>query len=218
MFPQFPQNKQGGCLYISDKKLEQIAEEFSQELEAIHQQYHEEPYNELEALLMMALEREFLVTIAYHEERMLERLEQLPISESLRDILHQALIWVWKDEEMHAIYTRGLLLRQKRGWQRLAIWMQIIKGAIGGWSSSVRHHIPWKQAPFSSFIAWFFTTTGKLLGMVPRKMAPYLNNTRFDEFCRFHVAAEITAEMGWKAIAKLGKQMLFLNIVRPSKF
>ena len=53
------------------------------------------------------MEREQIVSIAYRDELIQRRLDSLPLAADVRDIVHQGIAWAWKDEEMHAIYTRN---------------------------------------------------------------------------------------------------------------
>jgi hypothetical protein len=38
-----------------------------------------------------------------------------PIPQDVRTLIHHALVWAWKDEEMHAIYIRGAIGDWQRG-------------------------------------------------------------------------------------------------------
>jgi len=49
-------------------------------------------------LCLLALEREEIVSVAYREERMVKRLQSMPIAQELRNIVHHALLWAWQDE------------------------------------------------------------------------------------------------------------------------
>ena len=51
------------------------------------------------------------VAVAYREHLIGSRLAKLPVSDEVRALVQNALLWVWKDEEMHTIYIRGALLR-----------------------------------------------------------------------------------------------------------
>lgn len=34
----------------------------------------------------------------------------MPLAEAVRDLIRHAMVWVWKDEEMHTAYIRGVVL------------------------------------------------------------------------------------------------------------
>ena len=59
-----------------------------------------------------ALEREQIVAVAYREESVAGRVDDLAISDELRAVVRQTLVWIWKDEELHAEFLRGILLQR----------------------------------------------------------------------------------------------------------
>ena len=70
-----------------------VYDQFAQELESLQRKYADRPRDELIALCLMALEREELVTVGYHEDLMNRRLESMPLSEPVRELIRHALIW-----------------------------------------------------------------------------------------------------------------------------
>jgi hypothetical protein len=96
-----------------------VYDEFERTLEAWRVKYAGQPRREILRLCLIALEREELVTIAYREGVLLQRLAAMPIPQDVRTLIHHALVWAWKDEEMHAIYnsTTGVCPRPRsRAW------------------------------------------------------------------------------------------------------
>src|SRR4051794_35864159 len=71
------------------------------------------------ALLLLGLERERVVAVGYRDDALAERLAATRLPPEVRDALAHALLRVWKDEEMHARYLHGLLLRQRALGTRL---------------------------------------------------------------------------------------------------
>src|SRR5947207_1367452 len=69
------------------------------------------PEREMRQLLLLAMEREELVSVGYREGIFARRLSSMPVTDELRDLVSHALVWTWRDEEMHAVYLRGALLR-----------------------------------------------------------------------------------------------------------
>src|SRR5262245_24294327 len=110
-----------------------VYEEFEQELAVMREKYATAPHREIIRLLLLALEREEIGSVGYREEAIRRRLETLPISEELRDLIHHALLWAWKDEQMHAIYLRGAILKLGSRRLKLLAFMNQFAGAIGGW-------------------------------------------------------------------------------------
>src|SRR6202000_460831 len=68
------------------------------------------PEAERSRLLLLAPEREQIVAVAYNEEAVAGRVAELDVGERARALIRQPLVWIWKDEQLHAEFTRGLLL------------------------------------------------------------------------------------------------------------
>ncbi len=189
----------------------ELYDEFEQELASWQARYQGFPEREVEKLLLLALEREQLVTVAYRSELMRDRLRELGIDPELEAAFTQALAWAWKDEEMHAIYTRGLLLKWGSFTLRVRAFVQQMAGAIAGWSSSVQQHVRWSRAPLSRALAGTIATVGRILGKVPRGVRNDLRFLSFREFCRLQVDAERTAAACWNRLSELGPEISRLD-------
>src|ERR1700733_899531 len=61
-------------------------------------------------LLRLALEREQIVAVAYREEAVAGRVAELDVGAAARALIRQTLMWIWKDEQLHFEFMRGLLL------------------------------------------------------------------------------------------------------------
>jgi len=182
-----------------------ISQEFERQLKQWRVQYAENPRMEMIRLCLLALEREEIVSVAYREAKMVKRLQSMPIAQELRNIVHHALLWAWKDEEMHAIYIRGMILKLGSRRLRTVAYLRQMAGALGGWASSVRQHVRWKDAPISYVLASLTTWSGFLLGQVPREVHQYLNYGSFRQFCLFNVDAEETARLCWSRLSDLAQ-------------
>src|SRR3954471_11134048 len=88
-----------------------IYDEFERELARLRAENEKTPRRELTRLFLLALEREEIVTIAYREQSIAARLATMPLAADARELIRHALVWAWKDEEMHAIYIRGAIFR-----------------------------------------------------------------------------------------------------------
>lgn len=124
----------------------EVVEEFEQTLARIHARHRDDPRRELTSLLILAMEREQLVSIAYRDELIQRRLATLSLAPDVREIFRHGIAWAWKDEEMHAIYTRGLLLRIGTPWIRSRAVIAQVAGAVAGWVSSVQQHARWSRS------------------------------------------------------------------------
>ena len=186
--------------------MEQLRDNFISSLEAIRERYRHDPKRELEHLLLMALEREEIVSIAYREARLEACIDQLPIPDATRKIVRSALIWIWKDEEMHTTYVRSVLAQSARRISRWRIVIVQCAGAIGGWSSSVLHHGTWRYSPVSRAAAKLVMVAGSIAGKVPSGILSRLKDQTFRNFCDFNIDAEITAELCWRRILELAHE------------
>jgi uncharacterized protein (DUF362 family) len=191
---------------------------FQRELDSWANRYADSPEREMVALCLLALEREELVAIAYHEDLIAQRLASMPVSNEIREIIQHALVWAWKDEEMHAIYVRGALLKIGNWNLRLQTFCRQMAGAIGGWAASVRQHVRWRKAPFSRTCATALTGVGSLFGKVPSEIRQHLSYGPFRNFCSFNVEAEKTAWLCWKRMAELAEKIPGLPASTVSDF
>jgi hypothetical protein len=183
-----------------------VFEEFEAQLASWDKEYAGRPDDHLIRLCLLALEREEIVSIAYREDRIMARLARMPLEESIRRIIHHALLWAWKDEEMHAIYIRGAIFRLGSRALRARALAKQTAGAVGGWSSAVMQHLPWTRAPFSRAFASALTATGSWTGQVPEDVKKHLNYGPFRDFCLFNVDAEHTAAACWRRMTELSQE------------
>ena len=180
-----------------------VYDEFVRELADWRRRYANQPRQEMIQLFLLALEREELVSVGYRESAIVRRLQTMPLEDDVRDLIRHALLWLWKDEEMHAIYMRGILLKMGSLRLRAEAFARQMAGAIGGWSASVRQHARWSDAPFSRAIATGLTRLGSLMGKVPRDVREHLQYGPFRNFCLFNVDAEDTAELCWTRLVEI---------------
>jgi uncharacterized protein (DUF362 family) len=192
-----------------------IYDQFELELASLDRTYARDPRGLMIQLFLLALEREEIVSVGYHEVLIAARLDSLPISEQEREIVRHALLWIWKDEEMHAIYIRGAIFKVGTLPLRARALMRQLAGALGGWSSSVRQHVPWSDAPVSRAVATLLTWTGSLAGKVPSSVRQHLRYRSFRDFCRFNVDAEKTAWLCWDRLIELtsGQKLMLPSLV-----
>lgn len=180
-----------------------VYENFERELATWDRKYANSPADKLIALCLLALEREEIVAIGYREDLISRRLSTMRISGDAREIIKHALLWAWKDEEMHAIYIRGAIFRLGNWFLRARAFGRQVGGAIAGWSASIRQHVPWSTAPLSRGAATLLTAIGSLLGKVPEEVRMHLAYGPFRDFCLFNVDAEKTAWLCWKRMAEV---------------
>lgn len=183
-----------------------IYDEFINELHKIATEYRGQPARELDRLLQLALEREELVTTAYRASFLRQNIDRLQVDDDLKAIFRQAFIWIWKDEDMHTVYTRGALLKTGSYAHKIKTFISQIQGFIGGWSGSIVQHLSWKQAPVSLALAKLILSFGKISGKIPKEIRNELKHGTFKNFCAFNMDAENTAKVCWERIIALAKQ------------
>jgi hypothetical protein len=118
-----------------------VYDECARQLDRWRRQYADRPNQEIVRLFLFALEREEIVSVAYREALIYRRLQAMPIPPEARQIIHHALIWTWKDEEMHAIYIRGAIFKLGNPPLRGLAFLRQLAGVTGGWAGSVRQHV-----------------------------------------------------------------------------
>jgi uncharacterized protein (DUF362 family) len=192
---------------ISERRLGVIYEQFERELAAGRSRHAGNPRREMIRLLLLGLEREEIVAVGYREALIARRLETMPIGPQLRELVQHALTWAWKDEEMHAIYLRGAILRLGSRSLRARAYLRQVAGAIAGWSSSVQQHVRWRQAPVARSLAATIAGIGSLTGQVPRDVRQYLRYGAFRDFCLFNVDAELTARLCYDRMVELAPEL-----------
>jgi len=188
-----------------------VYDSFESELDSWSRKYAGRPRQQMIRLFLLALEREEIVSVGYHEELMAARLNVMPISDDEREIIRHALLWTWKDEEMHAIYIRGVIFKLGSFPLRVRAFIRQMAGALGGWSTSVRQHVRWSDAPLSRALATLVTWTGLITGKVPRGVRQHLSYRSFREFCLFNVDAEKTAWLCWNRLIQLTSEQPLLQ-------
>jgi len=188
----------------------EIYDQFELELASLGRKYAGHPRRQMLRLFLLALEREEIVSVGYREEMIAARLNTMPISEQEREIIRHALLWIWKDEEMHAIYIRGAIFKVGAFPLRARALVRQLAGALGGWSTSVRQHVRWSDAPLSRTVATLLTWTGSLTGKVPPDVRQHLRYSSFRDFCLFNVDAEKTAWLCWQRLIELTSGQPFM--------
>ncbi|MHB2016425.1 MAG: DUF362 domain-containing protein [Candidatus Xenobia bacterium] len=186
-----------------------VYDEFVQQLEELARRWEGRPHEELLELLLMALEREELVSVAYGSNGLRERLAAMSISAEARDLLARAMQWIAQDEAMHAIWVRGALLRLPELRFCLRAQLQQVTGAVGGWMVAVEQHVPAGRAPLARLLARLLFLVARLLGKTPRAVdSDHLRYLSFRDYCRFNIEAEATAELCWQRVQQMQQQLL----------
>ena len=159
-------------------------------------QYAGDPDGERQQLWLFALEREQIVAVAYREGAVGERLELLPVAADIRALVRQTLVWIWKDEELHAEYLRGLLLARRGLMASLVVYGRQLQGALSGWVSATEHHVRAEEGRLRIGAAGLLVAAAGALGRIPPVLQRELHYQTFRRYCVLNVALEATAELG----------------------
>ena len=132
------------------------------------------PGAERSRLLLLALEREQIVAVAYREEAVAGRVAELDVGDQARALIRQTLVWIWKDEQLHAEFTRGLLLEAGGLGSSLVVYGRQVQGTLSGWTSSTATNRMVRSAPLRTGAAGVLVAAAK----VARRMPPERGNGR----------------------------------------
>jgi len=191
---------------------------FERQLATWQWRYAGRPEAEMLRLCLLALEREENVAVAYNETVLGRRLRGLGLPDNVAALMRDALRRVWKDEEWHTIYVRGLLRSLRRPLVSAHACFQQAAGALGGWTVAVRQHRRWVDAPVSRAAATLVTWAGELTGRVPPEVRRRLDYCSFRDFCRYNVETEGTAWLCWQRLTELAADVAELADGRVDDF
>ncbi len=181
----------------------EVYEQFVQELDRWREKYRGRPRAEIVHLLLLALEREAIVAVAYRDYMLTRRVRAMPLPGEVQELIRHAMIWAWKDEEMHAIYIRGVIFKLGSTSLRFRALFRQMSGVAGGWAGSVQQHRRWSSAPLSRSLATFITWAGIVTGQVPPEVLKYLRYGSFRAFCLFNIDAEKTAGLSYQRMLEI---------------
>src|SRR5439155_1051400 len=183
----------------------QIYEESARQLARWRDRYRERPDRERRRLWLLALEREQVVSIAYRESAIADRIARMPLAEEVRDLIRHAMVWVWKDEEMHTAYIRGVVLHRGDPVLQAVAYGEQVLGAVSGWAAAVEQHTQFRDAPVSVALASVLALGGRVTGKLTKVLRRALEYGPFRQFCAFNVELERSAELCWARLVDLAE-------------
>ena len=172
-------------------------------LDGWNAEYADRPQLERQCLLLLALEREQIVAVAYREEAVAGRVAALDIGEDARDLVRQTLIWTWKDEQLHAEYLRGELLRAPGLFSTAVVYGRQIQGALSGWTSATSNLRDARTTPFRAGAAGILVAAAGLTGQIPPVLRHELRYQTFHRYCQLNIALEASAELAYRRLVEL---------------
>ena len=113
-------------------------------------------------------------------------------------------MWIWKDEQLHAEFVRGALLRAGGLGPAAVVYGRQLQGALSGWTSATSNHRDARTAPFRAGAAGLLVAVGAATGQVPPVLRRELRYQTFRHYCRLNVALEASAELAYRRLVEAG--------------
>jgi hypothetical protein len=161
------------------------------------------PGAERERLLLLALEREQIVAVAYREEAVAGRVAELDVGAAARALIRQTLMWIWKDEQLHFEFMRGLLLGSGSLTSTLVVYGRAVQGTLSGWTSSTATGLEARSAPLRTGAAGALIAVASGLHRMPAALARELRYQTFRRYCALNVALEASAEYAYRRLVQV---------------
>jgi Domain of unknown function (DUF362) len=188
---------------VDDDLIETICGDVREILAEWDHKYADRPAVLARKLWLLALEREQIVVVAYRDDTVMQRVNQLDIPDDLRAVIRQTLAWIWKDEEMHVDYARSRLAKGRRPVPTAVIFGRQLVGAFSGWVSATSNHVDRAQDPARAFVAKTIVTAGRVTKRIPAQLAKELSHHQtFRGYCALNVALEESAALGYELLMK----------------
>ena len=206
-----------------DDEVGTILAECTELLAELREEFRGDPLGEYRRLVMLALEREQLVSYAYREEILAKRLAQLVAPVDVVGLLNHAFTQLWRDEEAHTVLTRAALLERGRGTGLTRASIEQAAGWLAGWSSALKHHVPRSSAPLRSLMVDGLSAGARMVGKLSPDLRAELRLKSFRDFCLYNIDAEETAELCWQRLIELERELhdvdteLFERIAREER-
>jgi uncharacterized protein (DUF362 family) len=175
------------------------------QLKLLRRQCAGRPDVERSKLLLLALEREQIVAVAYREEAVAGRVAELDVGDQARALIRQTLVWIWKDEQLHAELTRGLLLEAGGLASALVVYGRQVQGALSGWTSSTATNRMARSAPVRTGAAGALVAAAKVARRMPPALAAELRYQTFHKYCALNVALEASAEYAYRRLVEVAR-------------
>lgn len=156
-----------------------------------------------ERMLLLALEREQTATVAYSEKMVAARIADLPVDDATREAVRRVVLWVHRDEALHAQYLRGRLLQTRKAKPAAVILAHQIVGGVGGWVGAVSHHQKPERFSIERLVSRTAIVGARWARRIPDGLYDELTYRGFRRFCLLNVALEETAVLSYERMADL---------------
>ncbi len=161
------------------------------------------PQRQRDGFLTYALEREQVVDFVYSESATADLIGALDVDEPTRDVVRRAILWLQRDEALHAQYLRGRLLRSRRPRAWAPVFATQAVGLIGGWCSSVSPRHTDDAFGLRRLAARSVLWAGSMLGQLPSELFEALRRPGFEAFCDTNLLLEESAIMAYERLLRI---------------
>src|SRR5262245_34360526 len=152
-----------------------------------------DPGRELIEHLLVAVQRERVAAVGYDTVKLGDRLASAPLPDDARRLIQRAITQIWIDENQHARYVLGVLLRQRELLVQLGAHAEDLEGGVGGWLTAVLQHTTWSEAPILRLTAVVLGAAARLANRIPPSVEGALVHAPLRDWCAFSADAEQSA-------------------------
>lgn len=162
--------------------------------------------------LLVAVQRERIAAVGYDTVKLGERLSAAPLPDDARRMIHRAITQIWIDENQHARYILGVLLKQCDVLVRLGARSEDLEGGVGGWMTAVLQHTTWSDAPIMRLTAAVLGAAARLARRIPPSVESALVLAPLREWCAFSADAEQSAVLSFGRMIELARDARGLEL------
>ena len=196
----------GALVNTGDTDLEAVLlEDVGGMLDRWRREFAGRPDAERARLLLLALEREQIVAVAYREEAVAGRVAALEVGTAVRALIRQTLMWIWKDEQLHFEFMRGLLLESGGLASALVVYGRAVQGTLSGWTSATATGLEASSAPLRTGAAGALIAVAGATHRMPPALARELRYQTFRRYCALNVALEASAEFAYRRLVQVAR-------------
>ena len=177
-----------------------------------------DPTRELIEHLLVAVQRERIAAVGYDTVMLGERLARAPMPDEGRRIIHRAITQIWIDENQHARYVLGVLLRQRDLLLQLGARAEDLEGGVGGWMTAVLQHTTWSEAPVLRLTATVLGAAARLARRIPPSVEDALVRAPLRDWCAFSADAEQSAVLSFGRMVELAGEAKAEGLALPDGF
>lgn len=189
------------------RRVGELTDAVRRELAERRERYADRPDLELLEHLVVALQRERVAALGFDTEKLGDRLARAPLPDDARAAIRRAVGQIWLDENMHARYVLGVLLRQRDLSVKLEALATNVEGGVGGWMTAVEQHQAWGDAPGQRAAAAMVELGGRLAGRITPAIARALRVAPLRAWCAFSADAEVSAIESFERMIALSREL-----------